>query len=292
MMERRLMFWLLLSLVTAPLSFGTKPPPYHFQKALLDRIGAEATPASPNRDIAVEILKQVALGRQPTMAPDFATTVRSTPEELRERFYLAPEVREHAFRVLGKTGLPEASEFLAGVQASDVGDDPSQSVWRAVLVASWEVKFKTITELGDKIAFLEKALADRNGGVKFWAVTELCNSGALESSAAIRRAVTRMDRRNAEREMSFCEARMRVVRSNPDRAIALGSALSVHTADPDSRLTWWAVYELSEMGTPAAVQELARFTAEIDQTPAAARKFEVLRQSMQSLQQLREASLK
>jgi hypothetical protein len=92
-----------------------------------------------------------------------------------------------------------------------------------------------------------------------------------------------------ERHMRYCEARMHVIRSNPDRAVALGSALSVHTADPDSRLTWWAIGELSAMGTPAAMKELARFASEIEQTPAAKAKLGMFTQYIHNI---REASLK
>jgi hypothetical protein len=60
---------------------------------------------------------------------------------------------------------------------------------------------------------------------------------------------------------------MRVVMSNPDRAIAIGSVLRVTDRPVDQRLTQWAVNQLTAMHSAKADEVLERYAAEISKLP-------------------------
>jgi hypothetical protein len=61
----------------------------------------------------------------------------------------------------------------------------------------------------------------------------------------------------------FCEARIRAVTSNPDRAKAIGPILTVQNGTMNARLVGWAANQLNSMQTPGADTELDRFAREI-----------------------------
>lgn len=58
-----------------------------------------------------------------------------------------------------------------------------------------------------------------------------------------------------------------VVRGHSERAKALGAVLTTIPGGHEERLIRWAIYQLRDLGTPAAIQELKRFRAEIDALP-------------------------
>jgi hypothetical protein len=251
-------------LLTALATSGAQVP-LAAQKSLLDRIAAEARLDKPARTAAVMVLKQVALGQEATIAPELTARVAAQPDALQDRSFGEPEVRAHAFRAMGATGLPEVADFIESLKPTDLREDSSRWIWQAAQIAAREIRFSAISDPQEKTRFLENTLSAEESAVVSWAVSQLCNSGSVESSAAIRQALARMYPANPGSEFRRCEVRMRIVRRDPDRAIALGSALTLKAAESEPLLTWWAIKELIAMRSPAARNELARFAADIEQ---------------------------
>ena len=119
-----------------------------------------------------------------------------------------------------------------------------------------------------QVEFIEKTLTsqlpDGRGSIAWWAIDELCDRGILTSMANIHYSLKRnLSDKRAEQELRFCEARIRVVNRDPDRAKALGSVLTTDTNPDDERLVRWAIEQLAAMHSPAADAELKRFSADL-----------------------------
>lgn len=72
------------------------------------------------------------------------------------------------------------------------------------------------------VEFLENLVQNSVGHVGGWAINELCSLGSLPSSPLIATALRRMySGQDAEDQIRFAEARIRVVMSDPDRVKAL-----------------------------------------------------------------------
>jgi hypothetical protein len=117
-----------------------------------------------------------------------------------------------------------------------------------------------------QIACLERTATEMSrAGAGHWAVDQLCDRGSLGSLVVIQKAIG--SRRNGQRdedEITFCEARIRVLYGKQDRAKALGAVLNVGSSAENSRLTAWAIQKLSLMHSAEADAELRRFVNEID----------------------------
>ena len=70
-----------------------------------------------------------------------------------------------------------------------------------------------------------------------------------------------------EDEIAFCEARIQIVRRNPDRIKALASVLTLDNVAEDTRLKLWAICQLNEMHLAEADAELDRFARDISKLP-------------------------
>jgi hypothetical protein len=263
---------LLLGFGCGALGLATTPAPYSGHCAVLDRVSAAAVGAG-TRAIAIETLERLAMGNAGSVGPDADGALGLAPGTLEREGFSDPPVRACALRSIGRTGLDEAVDFLANLTQADFRQDPSQRVWPTAQVALRDAQMRRIQDPQRRIEFLEGILAsmpDGRGSLAAWAVDELCNRGAQTSLPVIQRAIrSAWSGQYGLDEIEFCEARIRVVTTNPDRAGAIGSVLTVANGTANARLVGWAANELNSMQTPAADAELDRFAREIDGLPDA-----------------------
>jgi hypothetical protein len=119
---------------------------------------------------------------------------------------------------------------------------------------------------------LEQLAVDPAFAPREWAVKQLCDMGSLISYPVVQQAIRKMDagdQPRAEDEISFCLQRIEIIRSNPDRTKALMSALSPDPNQRNTRLVSWAVNQLLAVGSPDALQSLAKFSKTIGGMPHA-----------------------
>jgi hypothetical protein len=262
----------LLALGGVTASQATDLPPFAGQCAALDRVAAAAANAR-TESIAIDSLEKIALGRAAGIGAEADATLGMAAGTLEDKGFADPTARACALRSLGRTALGGAIEFLTKLTPADLGSDPSQRLWPAAQVALREAQLRGITDTYLKTEFLDRTVTEHhdavsNSAVTSWAVDELCDRGAQVSLPVIQQSIR--SRRNGprdEQEIEFCEARIRVVASNPDRVKALASVLTAGGDATNTRLAGWAVNALNSMQTPAADAELDRFAREIEKLP-------------------------
>jgi hypothetical protein len=115
----------------------------------------------------------------------------TTPADLHHPVYSDVVVRECALRSLGRTGLPEALDFLRNFSLSDAAGDKSERLWPAAQIALREALLSGITDAGSRAAFLENVLKEphdamSNSSVTHWAVDGLCDSRYGEALPQVR----------------------------------------------------------------------------------------------------------
>jgi hypothetical protein len=178
-----------------------------------------------------------------------------------------------ALRSLGRTGLPEAADFLRNFDLSDAAGDKSNRLWPAAQIALREALLSGIADAQLRSEFLENVLnephdARSNSSVTHWAVDELCDYGDSVALPQVRRSIRK--RGNGQRdedEIAFCEARMQIVARDPDRARALGSVFgsiaSLESTPEGKRLIQWATLQLIPLHSPSADAELERIAGDL-----------------------------
>ncbi len=99
-------------------------------------------------------------------------------------------------------------------------------------------------------------------------IGQLCDCGVATALPEIQRLMRRGEEsERTEEDIRFCEARMRRVQTDPDRAKALGSVLRVDGTTENSRLISWAINQLDSIRTPEADAELDKFAAQLAKLP-------------------------
>jgi hypothetical protein len=269
MSYRRLLLAALAARLLCP---GSTGPPFYIECGVLDRISIVAASQSSMSRVAFTVLEQVALGRSVTPALELEARVGIRPGELQKPEFRAIDVRVHALRSLGRTGAPAAIAFLKKLTRGDLGPDPSHQVWPAAQIGLREGLLNSIAEGQAKTQFLEGVLTEPHDPITdsklvAWAIDKLCDSGTLISLPVIQTAIRKRDSYRGEEQIQFCEARIQVMRSDPDPVRALGSALRVEPGADGSRLVWWAINRLAAMKSPQAAAELDRFAADIAKLP-------------------------
>lgn len=250
------------------LALGSSPTPWAPECAVLDRIAAAGVSFS-NAAAALDLLERVALGRHESVSDESAESVGARRGLLREKDFGEPYVRAHAMRKIGEVGTPAAEEFLAGLRLADVGVDPGQEVWPAAQIALRQARLARIADRQMQNDFLEGVLtephdATSNSKVVTWAVDELCDRGATAALSAVRKSIRhRMEDRDAESEIAFCEARIRVWYQDSDRTRSLSSVLDLNAGPQDIRLTRWAIHQLASMQSAEADRVLSRFAEDV-----------------------------
>jgi hypothetical protein len=250
--------------------FASTPIPYAGHCLVLDRVAAAASDPR-TRSFAIDSLEKIALGRVASVSAELEAALGEKAGVFQAKGYTDPPARACAVRSIGRTALDEAVDFLAKLTPADVGPDPSGAVWSAAQIALQDAQFRKITDPYMKTKFLEGILAgtrDGRGPVPAWAVDELCERGAQKSLPLIQSSIRHMwSGQYGEDEIEFCEARIRVIMSNPDRVKALASVLAVGDDAANTRLVTWAVNGLNSMKIPTADAEVDRFAREIDRLP-------------------------
>ena len=263
-MKRSQVFVLCLSIPA--LGYATTPPPYAFQCSVLDRITTTNASRSPtNTDL--DLLARVAMGRTEGISAELETRVGLAPSQLRDADFSASTVRAHALRVIGRSSLPGALEFLAGLKETDFETDTSTETWQAARIALQNALLNRIVGSQAQIEFLVNTTSLRSPAAS-WAVEELCDRGALVALPEIQQSIRRRSPgQRGDDEIRFCEARIQVLLRYPDRMKALGSVLRLDTASEDERLVRWAISQLASMHSANADAELDKFANGIDKLP-------------------------
>jgi hypothetical protein len=240
---------------------------------MLDKIGTMAA-AEPTRSAALGVLEQIAKGDNQNIAAERGQQLGLTPADLQHPVYGSVVVRGCALRSLGRTGLPEAADFLRNFSLSDAAGDKSQTLWPAAQIAVREALLSGITDAGSRAAFLENVLKEPHdaiskGGVMLWALEELCDAGATSALPTIRQTLSDLWTGHpfAQDEAVFCEDRVQVLTRDPDRARALGSVFgsiaSLESTPEGKRIIQWASLQLIPLHSPSADAELERIAGDL-----------------------------
>lgn len=264
---------LLFVMVIAPaLNFASSIGPYAGHRVLVDDVFA-CVRAPSTESTALRVLEAIALGQAAAIKPQAERDLRLPSGSLRDPGFAAAIVRERAVQRLGETGKEEALNFLKEFKIEYVGpNDPGEQIWPAVQVAIRAAQLVGMADKGEKKQFLETVVdkddhSNTSTAVKHWAVDQLCDAGMTPSlPVAVKWFKSAYAGEDAEKEVANCEARIRIVSSNSDRAKALGSVLQTGPS-ASQRLIRWALNQLQSLDTPGAAAELKRFSDEIRALP-------------------------
>lgn len=236
----------LAAVIFAASALASKPPPYEPQCRLMSRIVSGSNAWNWTKERGIEFARQVALG-----TPD--------PLPLTHFNLEAVEVRECALRAIGEAGGRNAITFLSSLTRSSFGNlpDDSRRLWIASQLALHDAKLSALASPSERREFLAAVLQKRHepvlaGSVISWAVNELCDAGETMALPLIVQSIRRRQGREADASIQYCEARLRIVVSHPDRLAALSSALLDKQRPPDTRITMWLINKLNAMQSPAA----------------------------------------
>ena len=259
-------------LLTLVIGFGSSALPNAAANGVVDRIfEAMMKGTLPPSDL--RILENAAEGRFEEADVAVALSLGIRRADFSPLAFRAEGARAHALMKIGETGFPEALEYLKNIRFEDVRNFQSEQPWHAARIALHIAQMKTIPEAELRIAFLRKALTDKDAGVDdsavhTWAMTELCDRGELDALTDIRQYLRRIySGERAEEQIHSCEARMEVVSRSSDRVQALASVLRADGPPGDSNLIGWDVRQLAALDSPTAFRALVRFDAEIKALP-------------------------
>lgn len=177
-------------------------------------------------------------------------------------------VRACALNAIGLLRTAEGNAFLARLGP---GDFDSAAVYQLLPIAKTSLlqgKLTQASSQSEKRVLLEAALVEVQDPIvlsrfRIWAMNAMCDLGLSASLPAIRSELKEwFSGERAEEELRFCEARVQVVGSSPDRARALGSVLNSRNTTRSNRLMVWAISELDQMNTDEARRELRRYLTE------------------------------
>ena len=239
---------------------GAITAPWAAQCETLAEIAAVAVGRSASRTNAIRVLELVALGRTQEIDSETASALGLPAGDIRDAGFADPAVRVCALRSLGETGLSEAVDFLRGLKPADFASDRTEQTWPAAHLALHEALLGQISDTQQRIEFLMHVVtSQRRGATALWAVNQLCDAGALSALPAIRESINdSWHGQYGAGQIRFCEARIQIVRSDPDRVKALSSVLK-DGGSADERLLRWAVGLLTQMDTPSADAAVDRF---------------------------------
>jgi hypothetical protein len=261
-----------LLLLTCLLS-GDSLRPFAFELQTIDKVVRYAKDAKPASALAFAWLESVADGRPMVLDASDCRMLGVDAVQVAGLSLKDASVRAYALQVLGESRVPAAHEYLSRLTKDGLGRDDSQQVWPAARIAQLRSDLDLVPDPDGRNAFLEKILGERqdaisNSAVASWAVELLCDSGARSALPSIRRSIrSREPFATGEAEIRFCEARIDVLSRDTDRSRALATALDLASANLDPHLMRWAVRQLTLLGSPFAVLELARFADSVGRLP-------------------------
>lgn len=261
-MKHRFLLAFLLAAATASASTIV----YGFERGVVDKIFAIAK-ASTSGGLGLVSLEHIAEGHPEEVDAGVAaqTGLTSTTHGL-EGFKTA-SMRAYSIIKIGATGLGQAVDYLSSLSPG-IDSDESHREWPAVQIALRDAQLRQISDPLQQIEFLEKTTEEKTAA-QSWAVDQLCNRGSLISLPVVQQSIrSRNPSQRGEDEITFCEARMRLIMSDPDRTKVIGSRLQTGASRPNTRMLRWAVSQLEEINTADANRNLDDFAAQIKNLPA------------------------
>jgi hypothetical protein len=255
----------LLVLFLAPATVSASTIVFGFERGVVDKIFAMAR-TSTSEGLGLASLERIAEGHPEAVDSRVAaqTGLESTTHGL-EGFKTA-SMRAYSIIKIGATGLGQAVNYLSSLSPG-IDSDESHQEWPAVQIALRDAQLRQIPDLQRQIEFLEKTTEEKTAA-QSWAVDELCDRGSLISLPVVQQSIRSRDpSQRGEDDITFCEARMRLIMSDPDRTKVIGSLLQTGTNRPDTRMLRWAVSQLEEINTAEANQKLDDFAAQIKNLP-------------------------
>jgi len=256
--------------------------------AAIERMQNDAQSSTPRiRKLALDSLKVFIEGRPENIEAGYARSLGlegmdfTGIENWSERAIAATS--------LGATGLPEAFDYLTSLKVTDLGKE-FHSTWAAAQNALRSMQLERIREPQLKVEFLERLATDWSDSnsasrVQSWAVDQLCDTGVLLSLSVIQQSIRgRATESEANEEIGFCEARIRIVRSDANRTQALASFLKNERNPQAERLLKWAAYQLSLIRDAGAAKAIDALADDLDKYPTSSpewRRFRSLREDIQ-----------
>lgn len=234
----------------------------------------EAVRLNPSRgDTALEFLQAAAEGRSDA-ASALALSFGFSETEIGSVTYTSREGRAAAFRAIGLLGTPEALAYLDGLSAADFELAETSDLWSAARIALYQSQLDAIPSWPAKAIFLEDLVVSEQldsfvrSRVMTWASEQLCENGILTSLSVVQGMLYKWAGSRAQEQAQFCEDRMRAVAANPDRIAALADLLQVSQRPPNYKLIRWAVYSLSSIDDPRALDALTDYERAVLELPA------------------------
>lgn len=220
-------------------------------------------------------LRLIAEDRGEELTDEMAHFAGFHGPSVREGRYQDPLIRIGAYRHIGYMGTAAAVEFLQQVTPSafKVENFERQDLWPEVQIALRDARRRMLPQAADAVRYLEGVLEEEGdwfsaGHVRSWAVNELCSMGALGSLQAVRKALRRIGSSRLEERVQFCQERMVVAASHPDRVRAMSSALTIQNAQSNPELVRWAISEIRSTRDPARLTILNAYFDQLEAIPA------------------------
>lgn len=241
-----------------------------FFRAEYDAIEKAAELAkSPNsQHAALFALERLAEGKPESVPGDIAAQIGLSPTSIGWTTYRQLPIRTYAIQKLAETGTEDALVYLSSLNEDEFAPNAGE---RTQLELAVEVGQRTIQLLrapdqAGKVQLLEKAAVEPGFAGQTWAVDQLCEMGSVISFPVIQQSIRARyygDEVRGDGELQFCQQRMAVIESNPDRVKALSSVLSSNLDIQNTRLVSWAVSQLLKIGSPDAVDALQSFSTRV-----------------------------
>lgn len=243
--------------------------------AAVDRLADEAKSTGSGKD-SLSALELLAEGRAESVPEETKIRIGMRPTQVGWLTYKQLGVRLHAIQKLSETDAPEAMSYLSNLKeeefAPNIGERTQLEL--AVQIALRSMQLSRVADRQQKVQFLEQLALDHGFPGQYWAVNELCDMGSLISYPVILQSMRNRnpdDQRRVSEEIGFCRQRIDVIRSNPDRVIALASVLNVNTEQQNGPVVRWAVAQLIKAGSSDAVAALDNFSKAIETVPSRSR---------------------
>lgn len=220
-----------------------------------------------------EFLKRIALNKRREIDSTLLAQVSFDQEEIATGYFASAGVRAQAFRALGFLATPEAQQFLRERTEEEFLSDHLDTLWPVIRIAVCQSQLTPIETDSQRFRFLKSVIHQTHDArsrvqVLYWAATELCDGGALDYLPATRNVFKRLSpSRHADHEQ-FCQQRMWVITSNPDRIAALRSTLGTDRAETDPDLVNWAIEQLLAIRDSRAQTAVEQFLDTLEAIPA------------------------
>lgn len=223
--------------------------------------------------LVFEFLKLVAMNKRSEVDPELSSQVGFDRTELRTGYFGAVGVREEAFRALGFLATEEARRFLDERTQAELRTDEVDQLWPVIRIAFYQSQLMPFITEGEKFRFLEsvmKAEHDNRAlpGVLWWAANRLCDAGALDFLPAASRVFSRLYPASHEAHVQFCQQRMWVIASNPDKMSALTSVLTIENVQAHPNMVHWAIEQLQQMRSQVSNDVVEKFLGSLEAIPA------------------------